>query len=54
MGILKNDIIKGVNGVELNDIDTIFSLYNQLKDESRFEVSVERSGKLFRILYVLK
>jgi len=54
MGILKNDIIKGVNGVELNDMDTIFSLYNQLKDESRFEVSIERNGKLLRILYVLK
>lgn len=54
MGILKNDIIKGINGVELNDMDTIFSLYNQLKDESRFEVSMERNGKSLRILYVLK
>jgi len=54
MGILKNDIIKGVNGVELNNMDAVFSLYNQLKDESRFEVSVERNGKLLRILYVLK
>jgi type II secretory pathway component PulC len=54
MGILKNDIIKRINGAELNDMDAIFSLYNQLKDESRFEVSVERNGKLLRILYVLK
>lgn len=54
MGILKNDIIKEVNGVELNDMDAIFSLYNQFKDESRFEVRVERNGKLLRILYVLK
>jgi len=38
----------------LNDMDAIFSLYNQLKDESRFEVSVERNGKLLRILYLLK
>jgi type II secretory pathway component PulC len=54
MGILKNDIIKGVNGVELNDMEDIFLLYNQFKDESRFEVSVERNGKLLRILYILK
>jgi type II secretory pathway component PulC len=54
MGILKNDIIKGVNGVELNDMDDIFSLYNELRDESRFEVNMERNGKSLRILYVLK
>lgn len=54
VGIHKNDIIKEVNGVELNDMEDIFSLYNQFKDESRFEVSVERNGKLLRILYVLK
>jgi general secretion pathway protein C len=54
MGILKNDIIKEVNGVELNDMGTVFSLYNTLKDESRFEISMERNGKSLRILYVLK
>jgi type II secretory pathway component PulC len=54
MGILKNDIIKTINGVELNDMGAVFSLYNQLKDESRFEISMERNGKLLRILYILK
>ena len=54
VGLNKNDIIKEVNGVELNDMEAIFSLYNQFKDKSRFEVSVERNGKLFRILYILK
>jgi len=54
VGIHKNDIIKEVNGVELNDMDTIFSLYNKFKDENHFEVSVEREGKLLRLLYILK
>ena len=54
VGIYKNDIIKEVNGVELNSMDTIFSLYNKFKDENRFEVSVEREGKLLRLLYILK
>jgi type II secretion system protein C len=54
MGIQKNDIIKEVNGIELNDMQAVFSLYNQFKDESRFEVSLERNGKLIRFLYILK
>ena len=54
VGIQKNDIIKEVNGMELNDMQAIFSLYSQFKDESRFEVSLERNGKLIRFLYILK
>lgn len=54
IGIYKNDIIKEVNGIELNDLPTLFRLYNELKDDNQFEVSIERNGKLFRILYTLK
>jgi len=54
IGIYKNDVIKEVNGVELNDMATLFGLYNELKDENQCEVSIERNGKLFRILYILK
>jgi len=54
VGIQENDIIKEVNGMELNDMQAIFSLYSQFKDESRFEVSLERNGKLIRFLYILK
>lgn len=54
IGIYKNDVIKEVNGVELNDMATLFGLYNELKDKNQCEVSLERNGKLFRILYILK
>ena len=54
IGIYKNDVIKEVNGIELNDMPTLFRLYNEFKDANQLEVTIERNGKLFRILYTLK
>lgn len=54
IGIHKNDIIKEINGIELNDVEKLFTLYNKFKDETQFEVSVERNGKLIRLFYILK
>lgn len=53
-GILKNDIIKEVNGIELNDMRTLFSLFDRFRDENQFEVHIERNGKLHRLFYILK
>jgi len=54
VGIRKNDIIKKINDVELNSVEGLFDLYMRFKDESRFEVTIERNGRTFRILYTLK
>ena len=54
VGIRKNDIIKKINDVELNSVEGLFDLYMRFKDESRFEVTIERSRRTFRILYTLK
>ncbi len=54
VGIRKNDIIKKINNVELNNVENLFGLYERFKDDNRFEVSIERSGTLIRILYILK
>jgi len=54
IGIHKNDIIKEINGIELNDVEKLFTLYNKFKNETQFEVSVERNGKLIRLFYILK
>lgn len=54
IGIHKNDVIKEINGIELNDVDALFGLYNKFKEENKFEVSIERNGKLLRLLYILK
>lgn len=53
VGIRKNDIIKKINDVELNNMESLFGLYERFKDDNRFEVSIERSGRLIRILYIL-
>lgn len=53
-GIYENDVVREVNGVELNDYATLFSLLNKFKNDNLFEVIIERNGKLFRLIYILK
>ncbi len=54
IGIRENDVIKEVDGTEINDFPTIFELFNKFREKNRFEVIIERDGQLIRILYVLK
>ncbi|MFQ6032430.1 MAG: hypothetical protein ACE5K2_05860 [Candidatus Zixiibacteriota bacterium] len=54
IGIYNNDIIKEVNGTKLDDMKTIFRLYNELRNEDEIEVKIERKGKPFYILYTIK
>jgi len=54
IGIVKNDIIKEINGVELNNVAMMFDLYDRFKNDSQFNVSILRGGKSLRILYLLK
>ncbi|NIO48973.1 MAG: hypothetical protein GTN73_06010 [Candidatus Aminicenantes bacterium] len=54
IGIIKNDVIKEINGVELNNMAMMFDLYDRFKNDSKFNVSILRGGRLLRILYLLK
>lgn len=54
IGIIKNDIIKEINGVELNSVAMMFDLYDRFKNDNQFNVSILRGGKLLQILYLLK
>jgi type II secretion system protein C len=54
VGIQKDDIIREINGIELNDWPTLFDMYNKLKNENQFKLSIERDGQITRILYILK
>jgi type II secretory pathway component PulC len=54
IGIVKNDIIKEINGVELSNVAQMFDLYTRFKNDSQFNVSILRGGKLIRYLYFLK
>ncbi|HEB35496.1 hypothetical protein LCGC14_0824830 [marine sediment metagenome] len=54
IGIVKNDIIKEINGAELNNVAMMFDLFDRFKNDSQFNVSILRGGKLLRIFYLLK
>lgn len=54
IGIYKNDIIKEINNIELNDVSNLFGLYNKFKYANQIEVLIERQRKLYRVLYILK
>ncbi len=54
IGIYKDDVIKAVNGVKLDNLSTLVSLYNQTFMKDRFEVLIERDKKLIRQVYTLR
>ncbi len=54
IGIYKDDVIKEVNGLKLDDLSTLASLYSQIFVEDRFEVLIERDKKLIRQVYALR
>ncbi len=54
IGIYKDDVIREVNGVKLDSLSTLVSLYNQIFVEDRFEVLIDRDKKLIRQVYTLR
>jgi type II secretory pathway component PulC len=54
IGIHKDDVIREVNGVKLDSLSTLVSLYNRVFAEDRFEVLIERNKKLIRQVYTLR
>lgn len=54
VGIRRNDVVMKINEVELNSVEGMLDLYMKFRNESRFEVTIERSGKIIRIQYNLR
>ena len=54
VGIRRNDVVLKINEVELNSVEGMLDLYMRFRNESRFEVTIERSGKIIRIQYTLR
>jgi type II secretion system protein C len=54
VGIRRNDVVMKINDVELNSVEGMLDLYMKFKNENRFEVTIERRGKILRIQYILK
>ncbi|MDH4219143.1 MAG: hypothetical protein OEW23_10245 [Candidatus Aminicenantes bacterium] len=54
VGIQKDDVIKEINGVKLDNLSALVTLYGKISEEGRYEVLIERNKKLFRQVYILK
>lgn len=54
IGIHKDDVIKEINGIKLNDLSALVLLYSRISVEERYEVLIERDKKLIRQVYILK
>ena len=54
LGVRKNDIIKEINGTQINDLESLMSLYQRIWSENLFNIVLERNGKIVRMQFVLK
>jgi len=53
LGIENGDIIKRVNGLEINDIPDVLKTVYKLSDDTDFQMEVERNGQTERLNYKL-
>lgn len=53
MGIKSDDIIKRVNGIDVNDLTSVLKAVYQLSDDTSFSVEVERNNQVTMLNYQL-
>ncbi len=51
VGIQNGDVIRRINGYEMNSPDKALEIYQKLRDASRLEVEIERRGETLRKAY---
>jgi general secretion pathway protein C len=51
IGIQNGDVIKRINGFDLNSAEKALEIYSKLKDSNRIDIEVERNGSLLRKTY---
>jgi len=54
MGLQNGDIVKGVNGKEIQSVDDALKFYDSLKSSSAVELQVERGGDVVSINYQIE
>ena len=54
LGLMNDDVILSVNGFALNSKKALLHLLRWIKEERRFDVLLERKGKLLRRTYTLQ
>lgn len=54
IGIQNGDVIKKINGYDINSPDKALEVYSKLKDARRVEVEIERRGKTITKVYTIE
>lgn len=54
MGLQNGDIVKGVNGKEIQSVDDALKFYDSLKSSSAVELQIERGGDVVSINYQIQ
>lgn len=54
IGIRSGDVVKSVNGAELNSPNKAITLFEELKNQAKITVDVERGGRSMQLLYQVK
>lgn len=54
IGIQNGDVIKRINGFDLNSPEKALEVYSKLKESSRIDIEVERNGSAVRKTYQVK
>ncbi|MCD6586679.1 MAG: PDZ domain-containing protein [Desulfobacteraceae bacterium] len=54
MGLQNGDIVKGVNGKEIQSVDDALKFYDNLKSSASVELQIERKGQQSTINYQIK
>jgi len=54
MGLKNGDIVKGVNGKEIQSVDDALKFYDNLKSSSNVQLQIERKGELLNIGYQIE
>ena len=51
IGVQNGDVIKRINGLEMNSPEKALEIYSKLKDSARIDIEIERNGAAVRKTY---
>jgi len=54
IGVQNGDVIRKINGYEMNSPDKALEIYSKLRDANRIEIEIERSGETLRNSYSIE
>jgi general secretion pathway protein C len=54
IGVQNGDVIRRINGYEMNSPDKALEIYQKLRDASRIEIEIERRGETLRKSYSIE